>query len=229
LREIQRRSEAGRDLNCFLSKKLLDAHFQDKLLFDWGIHHFHLNVALEASGFSVRSDRLLFARVTEDVLYFIAIGDHQSWADEQLVENLHRNWPDTMRPFRLNGVLAPTQRITQEERAALRQSGIQTFVHTKDDTIYGPIGGGYATDGSSVRVTQDLITLRHYFGELKRIVREDRDRISKRAWSAGINPDTLRLRLVYDGEKPFAQDDAARLRIRLPPFAAQQGDEADRP
>jgi hypothetical protein len=217
--EIQRRAENGLDLNCFLSKRLLDAHFQDKLLFDWGIHHFHLNLKLEASGFVRRSRRLLFARVTSDAVYLIAIRGHRSWTDETLVEIIHQNWPWTIEAFRLPGIVALTQSTSPEERSDLRRAGVQTLVCTSDGVTYGLLGGGYATDGSSLGVTQDLISFREYFKQLKEVVQGVCGDICAAAWSAGVNPATLRLRLVYEGEQPFAQDDGARFRVRLPPFA----------
>ncbi len=217
--EIERRIVAGLDVNRFLSKRLLDAAFQDHLLFDWGIHHFHLNIALDSSGFSIRSGRLLFVRFAAASAYLIAVGDHKSWTDERMIEVLHRDWPDSISNLRLVGLHGPTEQISPADRSRLRRLGVQTVVQTSDGVLYAPIGGGYATDGSSILVTRDLMNLRDYFRELEQRVLANSRRIDEAAWSAGINPNKLRLRLVLEGDQPFAQDDEGTLRVRLPRFA----------
>ena len=56
----------GGNVTRFLSKSVDNLTSRDKLLWDFGMHHFHLNRVLEPSGnFVERSDYLLFAIIAD--------------------------------------------------------------------------------------------------------------------------------------------------------------------
>lgn len=221
--EIERRSREGADLNRFLSKRLRDPLAADGLLFDWDIHHFHLGTVLEASGFVRRTHELLFARVTQDAMYLIAVGAHGDWADERLVEIICRDWPESIGPFRLKGLRAPDGSYSQKEREQLRNAGVQTVYGAEDGSVYAAIGGGYTTDGTNTSVTVEMMRLRRYLRILQKIVAENDRAIRKDAWSVGVDPSSLRLRLMFEGDRPVAQDEGGKIRVALPAYEQIRG------
>jgi len=220
--EIERRAGQGRELNSFLSKRARNPFQSDALLSDWGIHHLHLNLVLDANDFRRRSDRLLFVRVRPEELYFIAIGDHTSWSDVELIEVIHRNWPETIAQHCIPGLPAPRTTWSSRERQQLRNAGRQTLVSTNDGTTYAPIGGGYTTDGSSLEVSLHLRQLIQYLEGLRNAVAESEAEIRQRCWADGVNPDELYLRLKIEDEAPYAVDEGLGVEIRLPAPGAQQ-------
>lgn len=141
LEEIQRKSLNGEDLRPHQSERVDKLKFNDALFNDWGIHHFHLNTAIQKNGFIVRSGPVLFARVTDDTLYCITVAEHGTWSDLQMLEILHRDWPDSIAEFRTKGV-AP-ELVTDEQIQNLRDTGGNVSPALADGTGYTAIGGGY--------------------------------------------------------------------------------------
>jgi hypothetical protein len=88
------------------------------LLYDWGIHHIHF-----APG---GTKDLLFACISPDTAYFITIMDHEKeggsiiWANSDLIEIIHNNWPEILVPYRYKG--KENSNITNELRSKLRKS-----------------------------------------------------------------------------------------------------------
>ncbi len=102
----------GEDLHPFLSRRAhkngytlvqrikdgeVDAwEDKDQILNTKGFHHFHLNMEIEKSGLSKRTDEVLFAFVSRDTLHAIGIFDHSvfEFADEngQMNEERERMW-----------------------------------------------------------------------------------------------------------------------------------------
>ena len=88
----------GRNVTGFLSKQIDELMFTDGLLWDFGIHHFHLNTTFEPTGFVKRSDYLLFAIVTDTDAYFLDIRPHHDpdglqWVQQDLIDIAYSNWP----------------------------------------------------------------------------------------------------------------------------------------
>lgn len=153
---IQEKSERGDSLRPHQSRQIDDPFYKDTLLSDWGIHHLHLGTTLERNGFIKRTRPVLFARVTNDCLYMIQIMDHgpstgDVWSRQELVEIIHRNWPDSIRQFRIRGIQLEWK-ASDSEIKQLRGAGILTMLEMEDGTIYLPVGGGIASDRTSVRV-----------------------------------------------------------------------------
>lgn len=153
VQEIKEAAEAGRDLTPFLSKRLLDADYNDHLLNDWRIHHFHLSTEMGTDGFVKRTGPLLFAMVLEDAILMINIFEHGAWTNSNLIQILHNNWPEFMEQFKIRGIPAETVQYTSEMRKKLRNGHVNVFVTVDDGTVYGPIGGGITTAGSATDLT----------------------------------------------------------------------------
>lgn len=148
IERISAASNRGENLGPFLSKSLLDPSFNDGLLNDWGIHHFHLGDPAPEGEFVARTRELLFVYVSETTLYLIELLDHQAFSCNELFEVLHGNWPDLIRPFRMEGFEFSSS-VSPSERAMLRKAGFELFTQTSDGTVYAGPGGGQMFSGLS--------------------------------------------------------------------------------
>jgi hypothetical protein len=148
---LEAKIRRGDDLKPHLSRRLLDAAHNDALQNDWGIYHLHLGATLQPDGFVERTDELLFVRVTDAAIYGLAIAPHGRFGDTQLLEIVHRHWPQQLRPYVMKAVSVSPD-LTSDEIAELRAAGMSMAYNLPDGTVLMPPGGGYATNGSSTRV-----------------------------------------------------------------------------
>ena len=125
----------GSNVNSFLSTQIKFATGKEKrdgMLWDFGMHHFHLSTESEesgfAKGFAKRSDYLLFAVVTEEDAYFVDVrrhphyGETVGWARQGLLRIVQSNWPELIAPKILLGVKGDV--LTDEQRAELRGKNV---------------------------------------------------------------------------------------------------------
>ncbi|MDN3559255.1 hypothetical protein [Vreelandella neptunia] len=141
--------ETGGDITPNLSKLVDRLNNKDSLLNDWGIHHFHLGETLNGS-FIKRTGSLLFALVTKDKFYAINIFDHSAWADQDIVEIVHRNWPDVVSQYQIKNVMSTTE-FSESDKLTLRAKNTNSFFTVSDGTVYAPIGGGVVSSGYNVQ------------------------------------------------------------------------------
>lgn len=132
---------------------------KDSLLFDWGIYHLHLTNRYNENGRPKRSDYLLFVCHDKEKMYFIQIYRHHSnpFVKEELLKIIVYNWPDFLSTFCMDDVHL-IEPITDEDRALLRKNGAISLVEI-DGKVYFPPGGGYASDGSSIRALREANAL----------------------------------------------------------------------
>ena len=115
LQLLRSKMEVGDDLTPHLSRSLKKPDYDDLMLNDWGIYHFHLGTKIEADGFIERTGPVLYARVTRDTVYFISVENHGSWTDQQLMEVIHKNWPDSLVEYK-TGFLDMSFETTENDR-----------------------------------------------------------------------------------------------------------------
>jgi hypothetical protein len=144
---IQQKVKEGQDLTPHLSKLIAKPEETDPMLNDWGVYHLHLGTEIQ-NGFANRTGPLLFARVTSEHFYAIGVFSHGAWTESEVVETVHRNWPESVARWVMQSVQG--ERLTDAERAALRKNHVNTFFLTKDDTTYGPLGGGTVASGHNI-------------------------------------------------------------------------------
>jgi len=160
---LEQKIAAGDDLNPHLSRKIRTLRYDDALLNDWGIFHFHLGTAYLPNGLVQGTEPVLFARVTDAEIYELCTAPHGTWADVNLIEILHANWPESIMHHRLEGTLLHGTDTNTIQ--TLRRANINAPVQTQDGTIYRQLGGGYATDGTStvvvMTVNKRVTDLRH--------------------------------------------------------------------
>ena len=146
----------GKNVNGFLSEWIGFAtgeRSRDGLLWDFGMHHFHLNKKVETSGFVKRSGYLLFAIITQEHAYFVDVRSHRDpqnlgWDRQELLKTVHSNWPELIDANILQGVKGTV--LTDEEKHELRRKNANHVAEISGNAI-APIGGGTAADGSSLQ------------------------------------------------------------------------------
>lgn len=141
----------GEDINPFLSNKKDTLTGKDLLLYDWNIYHFHLTRRYNRNGKPTRSNYLIFAACTDEAMYFIQIYKHQKknvFVQKELLEIICRNWPQLTAPYEMKEVFAG--KITDEERLTIRNKNILTL-NDIDGKTYFPPGGGYVSNGTSLK------------------------------------------------------------------------------
>ena len=139
--------EKGVSVMPHLSKQIRGLKFQDKMLFDWGIQHFHLGTTLEADGFIKQYDEILYAIVENDDVYFITVDEHDHWSDIDLLEKVLANWPQLLQSFQTGGT--PTVQFSSKEVETLRRFNINTIVTLSDGHGYMGRGMGMTGAGTS--------------------------------------------------------------------------------
>jgi hypothetical protein len=204
-------AERGGNLNRYQSRKLTLADDKDLLLFDWGIHHFHLGREPHQrdARFAARTNDLLFARVTDDTIYILEVAPHGNWARKRLIETLHADWPETIAMYRVSA-LGTERGLTDSDHLELREAGCTTMVQMTDGTIYAPTGGGIATSRDSINA---VLARDRSVARIKRI--EKQAAVQADAWltqirQAGHTPtDPLRFRLVIRGSHLYAREEGS--------------------
>ena len=114
---------SGGRVTQHLSKEVNDSTTKDGLLWDYGMHHFHLSKKRDRSGFVERSDYLLFAIVTAQDAYFVDVRKHRDpddllWVRQNLLDIVHANWPQLTNLCVLRGVTGTT--LNDHEKKELR-------------------------------------------------------------------------------------------------------------
>ncbi len=208
---LKAKMEQGDDLRLHLSRKLTDPDYNDPMLNDWGIHHLHLGVALEADGFVVRSESLLYARVLPDKVLCLQILSHANWTNRQLMEIWHANWPQTLEAYRLKGITGAVFPISNDELGRLRDGNVFTIVTMSDGTVYAPPGGGISTSGLAADVVEDCDRHACAVKQLEEQVRQNLDHIANVARNDGVVlPDECRIRLYAAGRELVVMEETSR-------------------
>jgi hypothetical protein len=192
----------GDDLSPHQSGSLDDLAYNDAMLNDWGIFHFHLGLNVGKDGYVERTGPLAFARVTDSEFFLIDVAKHGAWSHQRLVEILHANWPHTIRAHAASGVSAAAV-ITDEQVAAYRRAGLLLPTQMRDGTVYLLLGGGYMSDGTSGEaVTQSDLAMTRVV-QCENAVRKNAMDLVAKAEGQGFvvaRPPTFKLVLKDDGQ-----------------------------
>ena len=147
---------SGERVTQHLSKNVNDSSSQDGLLWDFGMHHFHLSRKLEKSGFVERSDYLLFAIVADTEVFFVDVRRHEDpeklgWVRQDLLKIVFVNWPELTDALVLHGVSGDT--LTDKEKKELRRKNINHVPNIGTQPV-APLGGGDGTLPAGVFVAE---------------------------------------------------------------------------
>ena len=154
-------------LNTAIQKDKLDG-----LLYDWGIHHLHLGLKLETTGFVERTGPVLFAVFRPNDVYFVDVRDHEGWSDKELLEIINRNWPELLSIYRMTDV-KPEATFTEEDIISLRKAGVNTCHELSDGNSYLSMGGGITTAGTSQEAVRTYIEIVRMLGDIEKNIRDN--------------------------------------------------------
>ncbi|RZK01619.1 MAG: hypothetical protein EOO46_19765 [Flavobacterium sp.] len=189
----------GENLRPHLSKLMDKIGFQDKMLFDWDIHHFHLGVNLNQNGYVDRTGPLLYARVTDDKIYFIKIAEHDNWSDKDLITIIHENWPKSISSFRSSAEVLESN-YDSEEIAQLRKANVNSIVNIAPGiNYYGP-GWGMASSGHSADAVDSYLHMLHRFRDMEKSIKSNLSKWFPDADTA-LNYSNLRIKLFKKEDK----------------------------
>ena len=159
---LLKKFERGENVIPHLSKNARIPSQFDGLLYDWGIHHFHLGTTLDPkTGRAQRTGPILFAKVDESNVYCINVYSHGKgvappWSKSEMIKILHRNWPETISQYRLPDVtsirISDKYSPTDDEYSKARKSHMYTLVEAEENAIYAPLGGGQMSSGHSAEI-----------------------------------------------------------------------------
>ena len=144
--QLKAELENGYDVTSRLSRKMPNATFEDRMLNDWGIVHFHLGER-DAHGGVPGTKIVLFALVRDETVYAIGFFDHKSWSNIEVLEIVDRNWPALTKHVRVQGIAE--FELCDEDRAKLRAAGAN-MLNTVNGQVLAPLGGGYTMAGTSM-------------------------------------------------------------------------------
>ena len=198
---LQRKILNGNDLAPHLSCGHIDFENRDGLLNEWGVHHLHLGTTPSTGhpAFVERTSGVLLARITPDTFYAINIRPHGWWESSTIIESLHRNWPDSIRRYRVSGV--PGEPLSDRQRRSVRKLNAQAPTAVADGTVYGPIDGGVMSAGVSRDALRASDMLETDVKNLQISIQEQFDNFIPQLTAAGYK-DEPEVRAVLAGVTP---------------------------
>jgi hypothetical protein len=151
---LREKVREGFDLNPHLSKRHASLLNPDGLLAEWGVHHFHLGITPDSRdpNFVSRTGPLLYALVTDQVFCAINVYSHSSFENCNVLEGIHRNWPEFIARYRVNGTTGFS--LTAEQRRTVRKKNANVHIATLDGTVYTSIGGVVMASGVKFEAVQ---------------------------------------------------------------------------
>lgn len=216
LEKIKKRVKNGDNLLPYLSKNLNDLDYDDDMLNDWGVYHLHLGEEIKDSGFVERTGPLLFARFDDEFAYFIDVYEHGVWTKKEIVERIHDNWPDSIKEYRLEDIIGLSQSCNDKERKILRDAGVSTLIEVELGVVYAPIGGGYATDGSSTEVVIECDRYAHILKNYEETIRDNIDKLISAALESGKEiKESLHFVLQFKEKDIIALETNTQIAVKL--------------
>lgn len=184
----------GQNVTRFLSRFVDKLTFSDGLLWDFGMHHFHLSRKPDKSDprFVERSDYLLFAIITQEDAFFVDVrlhpqrGDIIKWVRQDLLRIVHLNWPELIKPYVLRGQTGDV--LTDEEKRNLREKNVNHVTELGGKAVFS-IGGGMASDGSSSACRMWADRLLHEIDQYQRYFDEHQGEVHPQLEASGIKID----------------------------------------
>ena len=173
----------GASLQEHQSRKI-NRLYNDSLLNDWFIHHFHLGNKLDKNGLIEGTEHILMAMVFDDSFYAIKVYTHGEWANQEIIKIAYNNWPSMFKEkFYTYDYSHPP--LTDSEVVEYRNKHIICPV-VMDDGSRHWTGGGYMVNGESMTICFKLIKLRKECEALEEWLSKNKTHIITEAESKGI-------------------------------------------
>lgn len=221
------KAEAGDDLRPYQSTRLEKAEFDDGMLNDFGIQHFHLGTVPHPAkpGFMGRTEPVLFALVKDDDFYSLGCYAHGAWSQTALLDLIHATWPNVIAsssPNIMSGmpILGLRRNFTDAEVETLRKAGVNALTQRPDGTVHAGPGGGVTTSAKSGKVALEVAEIK---GRCSQVERELTQMLAPMIASGQLVPPIV-LKLEQCATGPFAVIDGHRGefdlggKLRVPPL-----------
>lgn len=176
-----KKMESGESINAHLSRttKRMDKH--DLMRYEWGIYHFHLGFVREDDGFMQRTKDVLYAFIKDCDVYFICIAEHGKWEDKDLIEIIHRYYPEAIADCKMEHATLEAS-FTAEDRKQLRKAHINLAVQLDDGTCYMGPGWGINGTGASADASLKMVDKHREFSQIERLIIQDCKNAEEHQW-----------------------------------------------
>lgn len=213
-RKLKRCIKTGADLRPYLSrqiwkKKKFDQVANDLQLNDWGVTHFHFS----PSG----TKDILFAMVMDKEVFMLKVfphgaGTHSApWTNIELIEILHKNWPEMMNVYKARGITGDY--LTENQRTSLRKKHANALIKVSDGTTYFPPGGGMMSSGDCIHDRIETDRLLSKLEEWELIARDNESEFRK---SLNLSEhEILSLTRVFSDEGNYFYEPNKRVKFEL--------------
>lgn len=215
LKKLEQEIEVGSDLTSYLSKSAINPSFHDDLLNHWGIYHLHLGEVLK-NDFITRTGALLYVRFDAENAYFLDVREHGAWAQQDLVQIIHDNWPESVSMFRSSRDSEMMLCFTDNDVKQLRKARINFPVMVNDGTVYNTLGNGVASNGNNMDAVDIMLNIKRKIINWEAGINQFFDEIVKDAESKGVSlSGAYQLRFGFDGSKAYAFEESGIFNFEL--------------
>jgi hypothetical protein len=182
LEEIERKILAGEDITPYMSKKVLDPSYNDRLFNEWLIHHFHLSTTKKPNErFYSRADHLLFIAFGKTQAFFIDVLEHAEdyvFAKQEFLKIMMDNWPPIMQPFVLDHYDPLfVQDYTDANREKWRRFGYSISTIRIGNRVIRTPGIGITTTGTNLHVAKQANEVYRFMQESLEEIEKNREEI----------------------------------------------------
>lgn len=209
----------GVDVNHLISNKAkLVAQFKqenlDHMRSEWGIYHLHFDAN--------RTADLLFLYIRGSDAYFLDVLPHGQdsddidlWCNKHLVETIHSNWPGIIKRFVFAGLIGNDPAYESPvARKNARAKNANLWVRVSDGTVYMPLGGGFAADGSNLHVIRCVDQMLSKIEEAELDVKAGYVNIRKQLNL--LDSEDLKLKLLFDENmEPYIYNKKRKAKINI--------------
>lgn len=171
----------GDNINPHLSRTTKSTEKHDLMLYEWGIYHFHLGMSVEADGYMERTKDVLYAYIKGNDIYIIGILEHGKWSDKDLIEVIHKYYPESIADNKMENAVLETQ-FNAEDRKQLRKARINMAVQMNDGTCYIGPGWGINAAGTSSWASLKMVEKHREFTEFEKMIINQDSEAEKRQW-----------------------------------------------
>ncbi|SOU86774.1 hypothetical protein [Tenacibaculum dicentrarchi] len=172
IQTIIKYAEAGENLNCFQTVKIIQSKQIDHLSNEWNIFHFHLSLKPDRKPkFIKRGNLLLFAYIDNENIIFLGVDKHKnSFSNIKWLEILEKNYPQFLNKYLAPDLPTVQQNFTTSEREEIWENGISSgFMNINGKTYLCP-GIGKATNGYNIQVVTKSNNILHWISRIEDII-----------------------------------------------------------
>ena len=172
LKYLENKIIYGNDLMPHLSRQIFKPSEQDGMLFDFGIYHLHLGTTPDNKHPYLIQGRkkILYSLFDNEYAYFLTIDNHGRWNDLDLLRIIQDSFPQKLETWEMKDVIGLSHNPTEEERALLRKSGVNTAIEL-DGRFYISPGGGITSARTSAFAVMEMNRYYHRYSNIEKYIK----------------------------------------------------------